>query len=70
MNTFVPVCRDCVDGIATGYGLDDLGVGVRIPVRSRIFSSQSRLDRLWGQPSLLYNGYRALFPRGGKAAGA
>jgi hypothetical protein len=26
-------------GIATGYGLDDLGVGVRVPVGTRIFSS-------------------------------
>jgi hypothetical protein len=24
--------RDSVDGIATGYGLDDRGVGVRVPV--------------------------------------
>jgi hypothetical protein len=27
---------DSVVGIATGYGLDDRGVGVRVPVRSRI----------------------------------
>jgi hypothetical protein len=39
------------DGIATGYGLDDRGVGVRVPVGSRIFSSPSRPDRLWGPPS-------------------
>jgi hypothetical protein len=30
-------------GIATGHGLDDKGVGVRVPVGSRIFSSPSRL---------------------------
>jgi hypothetical protein len=33
-------------GIATGYGLDDRGVGVRVPVRSKIFSSPRRPDRL------------------------
>jgi hypothetical protein len=39
--------RDCVFGIATGYGLDDREVGVRVPVGSRIFSSSSRPDQLW-----------------------
>jgi hypothetical protein len=33
-------------GIATGYGLDDRVVGVRVPVGSRIFSSQCCPDRL------------------------
>jgi hypothetical protein len=28
------------------------------------FTSPYRPDRLWGPPSLLYNGYRELFPRG------
>jgi hypothetical protein len=56
--------RDSVVGIATSYGLDDRGVGVRIPVRSRIFSSPDRPDRLWGPPNLLSNGYRGLVPRG------
>jgi hypothetical protein len=51
-------------GIATGYGLDDRGVGVRVLVGSRIFSSPSRSEHLWGTPNLLYSGY------GGKAAGA
>jgi hypothetical protein len=50
--------------IATGYGLDDRGVGVRVPVRSRIFSSPRRRDRLWGPLNLLSNGYWELFPRG------
>jgi hypothetical protein len=49
--------------IATGYRLDDRGIGVRIPVESRIFSSPRRPDRLWGPPSILPNGYRKFFPR-------
>jgi hypothetical protein len=61
--------RDSAVGIATGYGLDDRGVGVRVPVGSRIFSSPRRPDRLWGPPNLLSNGYRGSFTRG-KAAGA
>jgi hypothetical protein len=50
--------RDSVVGIATGYGLDDQGVGVRVPVGVRIFTSSCRPDRLWGPPNLLTNGYR------------
>jgi hypothetical protein len=42
------MCRDMCRqkkkllGIAAGYGLDDRGVGVRVPVGSRIFSTSSR----------------------------
>jgi hypothetical protein len=56
--------RDSVVGIATGYGLDDRGVGVRIPVGSRILFSARRPDRLWGPRNHLYNGHGGLFPRG------
>jgi hypothetical protein len=60
--------RDSSVGIATAYGLDGL-VGVQVPIESRIFSSSQRPHRLWGPPSLLFNGYRGPFP-GGKAAEA
>ncbi|PNF24413.1 hypothetical protein B7P43_G09672 [Cryptotermes secundus] len=50
--------------MASVYGLDDRVVGVRVPVRSKISSSERRPYRLWGLPNLLTNGYRELFPRG------
>jgi hypothetical protein len=53
--------QDSIVGIATGYGLNDRGVGVRVPVGSRIFSSPSRPERLWGPPNLLSNGHGGLF---------
>jgi hypothetical protein len=56
--------QDSAVGIATGYGLDDRGVGVRVPPGSRIFTSSCHLDRLSGPPSLLSNAYK------GKVAGA
>jgi hypothetical protein len=41
---------DSVVGIATLYGLDDLGFGVLVPVGQRIFSSPRRPDWLFNQP--------------------
>jgi hypothetical protein len=38
--------QDSVVGIATSYWLDDRGIGVRVPVGSRIFSSPNRPDGL------------------------
>jgi hypothetical protein len=43
---FYDKSRDSSVGIETGYGLDDSGVGVRVSVRSRIFSPPDRPDRL------------------------
>jgi hypothetical protein len=38
--------RDSAVGISNGYGLDDRGVGVRVPVGANIFSSPCRPDRV------------------------
>jgi hypothetical protein len=38
------------------YGLENRGVGVRVPVGSRIFSSSELPAWLWGSSSLLYDG--------------
>jgi hypothetical protein len=61
--------RDSAVGIATGYGLDDQEVGVRVPVWSRIFSSPRRPDWLWGPPSFLSNGYWGALSLGVKRQG-
>ena len=50
-------------GIATGYGLDSTGIESRW---GEIFRTCP--ERLWGPPSLLYNGY-CLFPGGKKRPG-
>jgi hypothetical protein len=55
--------RPSVVGIPNGYGMDDRAVGVRPPVRSRIFSCTRRPYQLWDPPNLLANGNRGLFPR-------
>jgi hypothetical protein len=52
--------RESLVGIATGYRLDDKGVGVWAPVGSRNFSSLLRPDRFRGSPSLLSNEYRKI----------
>jgi hypothetical protein len=57
--------RDRVVGIATGYGLDDRGVRVRVPVGSRNFSSPGS----GVHPASYLIGTEGSFPAG-KAAGA
>jgi hypothetical protein len=63
-STIYPWSRDSSVGIATGYGLDGRGVGVRVPVEAKFFSSPRRPERLWAPPNLLPNAYRGLFPLG------
>jgi hypothetical protein len=58
----LPRSQDSVVGIATGYGLDDWGIGVWEPVGSRIFSSPRRPDRLWGPFNFLSNEYQEFLP--------
>jgi hypothetical protein len=55
--------------IVSDYGLDDRAIGVRSPAGEKDFSSNLCPDRLWGPPSLLYNGYRGSFPRGQSVSG-
>jgi hypothetical protein len=61
--------RDSVVGIATGCGLDDRGVRVRVVIGLRTIFSSRLPDRLWGPLSLLSMGTGGSFPTG-KAAGA
>jgi hypothetical protein len=54
--------RDSAVGMETGYGLDDREVGIRIPVRSKIFSSLRLPDRFWAHPTFYPMGTDSFFP--------
>jgi hypothetical protein len=54
--------RDRAVGIATAYGLDDRGIGVRVLI-GKSFFSPCHPDRFWGPPTLLSNGNLGLFLR-------
>jgi hypothetical protein len=52
------------------HGLDDRAIEVRSPAGANNFSSSLCPDRLWGPPSLLYNGHRVgPFPGGKEPPG-
>jgi hypothetical protein len=53
--------------IVSDYRLDDRSIGVRFPAGAKNFSSSLCPDRLWGPPSLLYNGYRGVLSPGVRA---
>jgi hypothetical protein len=61
--------RGSAVGLATGYGLDDRGVGVRVPIGSRIFTFHIVRTGSGVHPTSYLVGTGAFFP-GGKAAGA
>jgi hypothetical protein len=61
MYTIGIVSRGSVVGIASSYGLDDQGIGVRAPVGRMVLTSPYRPDRLWGSPNFLSNWYQGLF---------
>jgi hypothetical protein len=61
--------RDSVVGIAAGCELDDLGVGVRVPVGSRIFLLYGVQTGSGAHPTSYRMGTWGSFA-GGKATGA
>jgi hypothetical protein len=48
--------RDSAVGTVNGYGLEDSGAGVRVPLNSRMFSSPCRLHLFCGLPSIFFIG--------------
>jgi hypothetical protein len=60
---------DSLVSIGTGYGLDDQGVGVRVPTGSRNFLLRSVHTGSKAHPASYPMGTRGPFP-GGKATGA
>jgi hypothetical protein len=62
--------RDSIVGIAIRYGLEDRGIGVRVPVVSRIFSSPRRPERALGSTQPPIQWVPGALSPGGRAAGA
>jgi hypothetical protein len=62
--------RGSAVGIATGNGIDDRRVGVRVPLGSTTLTSPYRADWFWGPPRIQFNGYVGLFTPEDKAAAA
>jgi hypothetical protein len=52
------------EGIAAGYGLDDVGIGVRVLTGAKIFSFPLCPDRFWNPHNHIYNGYRGFLLMG------
>jgi hypothetical protein len=65
-SVYVTVSRVCLLSLQTlDYGLDNRGFDSRQGLGVFLFTSlPPRPDRLWGPPSLLFNGYQELFPWG------
>jgi hypothetical protein len=56
--------RDSAVGIATAYGMEGRGVGVRFLIGQEFSTLHAvQTGSGVGPPSLLFNGYRELFPR-------
>jgi hypothetical protein len=64
MLVYFVVSRSSSVSIVSGFGLDDWAIEVLSSAEAKGFFLWPLCpDRLWGPPSLLYNGYRGSFPR-------
>jgi hypothetical protein len=63
-NRLIEITMPSSSSIVSDYGLDDRAIGIRSPAGAKGFFLYP--DRLWGPPSLLYNGYRGVLSPGVK----